>query len=82
MCAGTFFGMLFALNFPITSAWFKAVEGASPAVEWGCKLAVAVVLLGASAVWAATVLPLPKLAYNRCAGDAGPSPMSAGLIHC
>ena len=63
--SGTIFGMVFALNFPMMTAWFNKVESLPPVSEWSAKLLVLAGLVGATAVWATTVLPLPKLQYNR-----------------
>ena len=57
--------MVFALNFPMMTAWFNKVESLPPVSEWSAKLLVLAGLVGATAVWATTVLPLPKLQYNR-----------------
>ncbi|KAG5180755.1 10 TM acyl transferase domain found in Cas1p-domain-containing protein [Tribonema minus] len=60
----TFLGMLFALNFPVTSQWIKKVETLPTRPQWIVKGAVSAALVAAFVWWAATILPQPKLQYN------------------
>ena len=60
----TFLGMLFALNYPITSLWYRKLEAQPPHKEWLGKGIVGVVLLGAFVAWVMGPFQQPKLEYN------------------
>eukprot|EP00514_Thraustochytrium_sp_LLF1b_P008198 CAMPEP_0184536834 /NCGR_PEP_ID=MMETSP0198_2-20121128/16674_1 /TAXON_ID=1112570 /ORGANISM="Thraustochytrium sp., Strain LLF1b" /LENGTH=937 /DNA_ID=CAMNT_0026930049 /DNA_START=75 /DNA_END=2888 /DNA_ORIENTATION=+ len=60
----TFFGMIFALNFPQTTAWLSKVEALPRSKHVLVKVSVGLVLLGLSTWWAVNILPLPKLEFN------------------
>lgn len=61
----TFLGMIFALNYPATSLWVKKVEKLPRFRQWAIKGSAAAVLLAASSVWAAKILPMEKPDYNK-----------------
>jgi hypothetical protein len=60
----TFFGMIFALNFPQAMAWIGKVERLDFVHHALVKSSVGIVLVAASAWWVRDVLPLPKLEFN------------------
>lgn len=60
----TFLGMVFALNFPIVSLWYRKLEARSVRRQWLGKLAVAVGMLSAMYMWVNGPLSLDKIAYN------------------
>lgn len=61
----TFLGMIFALNYPATTLWFKKVEAMPRCREWAIKGSAAAVLVGFTAWWAGNILPMAKLEYNQ-----------------
>jgi len=71
----TFLGMIFALNFPMSSAWLKATESLPPKQQLLTKGIPSMVALGLLGWWAWTVLPLPKLSYNNGNAYLGCVPM-------
>ena len=60
----TFFGMVFALNYPITSLWYRKLEAQPPHKEWLGKGIVGIVILGAFVAWVIGPFQSPKLEYN------------------
>lgn len=61
----TLFGVIFALNYPATALWVQKIETLPVKTMWVVKVSVASMLLLVSALWATTVLPMDKLAYNE-----------------
>ena len=64
----TYFGMLFALNFPSMVKWLRAIEDRAATPRWkelAIKGAIGAVCVAATAVWATTIFPMNKLAYNH-----------------
>lgn len=61
----TFLGMLFALNFPITSLFFRKVEAQPLVYHVAAKAAVGAVLLAATLAWVAGPFQLGKVSYNQ-----------------
>lgn len=61
----TFFGMLFALNFPVYASWITKVEVLSWKKQAVYKSAVGVVFLAGSAWWFQNIFFLPKIQYNE-----------------
>eukprot|EP00051_Salpingoeca_urceolata_P016158 m.213282 g.213282 ORF g.213282 m.213282 type:complete len:939 (-) comp18603_c2_seq1:36-2852(-) len=76
----TLLGMVFALNFPIMTAWFLNTEARSTSAQFLIKGAVAVVLGLVLYFWAAHVFPLPKLEYNSLNAYTGIMPVLAYLF--
>uniref|UniRef100_A0A7S2WUZ9 Cas1p 10 TM acyl transferase domain-containing protein n=1 Tax=Rhizochromulina marina TaxID=1034831 RepID=A0A7S2WUZ9_9STRA len=60
----TFLGMIFALNFPMMTLWFKKVESAPENTRLLIKGAAGAAVLAVGIWWTAVFLPLPKLDYN------------------
>lgn len=61
----TFLGMIFALNYPATAQWMKKVESMPAGRQWAIKGSVAIMLLAASAWWAASILPVSRGIVKR-----------------
>ena len=64
----TYFGMLFALNFPSMVKWLRAIEDRAATPRWkelAIKGAIGAVCVAATTVWATTIFPMNKLAYNH-----------------
>lgn len=61
----TFLGMVFALNFPITSLFFRKVEAQPLVYHIAAKAAMGTVLLAASLAWIAVPFQLGKFDYNQ-----------------
>ncbi|KAI2503830.1 10 TM Acyl Transferase domain found in Cas1p [Fragilaria crotonensis] len=61
----TFLGMIFALNFPITSLFFRKLEAQSLAWEIMAKGAVGLALFGAFWVWLKGPFQQGKVEYNQ-----------------
>lgn len=64
----TYLGMIFALNFPMATAWLKVTEAMPAKTQLLVKGLPALVAIATVVWWSAAVLPLPKLDYN--AGNA------------
>ncbi len=60
----TFFGIIFAANYPITSLWMKKVEEMPTIRQWMVKMTVAVPLFLAFAWWVTGPFSDEKLEYN------------------
>lgn len=61
----TYFGMIFALNFPLATLWLVQVENQSKVVSCVIKVLVGI-LLGMCVVWYySNVFILPKLEFNQ-----------------
>ncbi|GBG24128.1 Protein REDUCED WALL ACETYLATION 1 [Hondaea fermentalgiana] len=60
----TFFGMIFACNFPQSTQWIQIVEALPKHQEWLIKGSTGAVLMAAFWWWATEILPLPKLQFN------------------
>ncbi|CAK9029047.1 Protein REDUCED WALL ACETYLATION 1 [Durusdinium trenchii] len=60
----TFFGMIFACNFPQLTLWMERVESLPTAKHVAVKATVGSVLLGALYWWVTEIFPLPKLHFN------------------
>lgn len=60
----TLLGMVFALNFPIASLYFRSLEAGPARRQWLGKLPVAAALVGSTCVWAAGPFLYDKLRYN------------------
>ena len=64
----TYFGMLFALNFPSMVKWLNGLENrdvTSKRSEYGIKVAISLICIVATMVWATTIFPMKKFAYNH-----------------
>jgi N-acetylneuraminate 9-O-acetyltransferase len=61
----TYLGMIFALNFPITSLWYRKLEAQSTVREVLAKGIVGLALFGLFAWWVAGPFMLGKFAYNQ-----------------
>jgi len=61
----TFLGMLFALNYPITSLWYRKLEAQPRRLEWLGKGIVGVALFGCFLAWVIGPFQRPKFEYNR-----------------
>lgn len=61
----TYLGMIFALNFPITSLWFRKVEAQSFVKEILAKGIVSLALLAAFGLWVTGPFMLEKFDYNQ-----------------
>lgn len=61
----TFLGMIFALNFPITSLFFRKLEAQSLVWQVMAKAAVGLALFGAFWVWLKGPFQQGKLEYNQ-----------------
>jgi hypothetical protein len=61
----TFLGMLFALNFPITSLFFRKLEAQPLHIHVAAKGIMAVVFIGASYWWVTGPFMLDKFDYNQ-----------------
>ena len=60
----TFLGMVFALNFPITSLFYRKLESRGWQQEWLGKGIVGVALLAALALWVSGPFQRSKVEYN------------------
>jgi len=60
----TFFGMIFACNFPQSTLWIRKVEQLPASQEWLIKGTVGAFLMIATFWWASEIFPLPKLEFN------------------
>lgn len=60
----TYFGMIFACNFPQSTQWIQMVESLPKHQEWFIKGSVGATLLGAFWWWATEIFPLDKLQFN------------------
>jgi len=60
----TFFGMIFALNYPITSLFYRKLEAKPFIWQWVGKGAVGAALLAAFIAWVLGPFSQPKLEYN------------------
>lgn len=60
----TFYGMIFALNFPLATLWLKKVEKLPVKQQILVKGVPAVIMCSATVWWATNILPLPKAEYN------------------
>ncbi len=60
----TFFGMLFAANFPITSLFYRKLEALPPLKCWLGKGIIAVGLIGLTSVWIIGPFSQEKFMYN------------------
>jgi hypothetical protein len=76
----TVWGMVFALNMPFLSEWYKQVESFSARREWGIKLSVLGVLVVISAVWVKYVYMQGKTGYNSIHSYYGIIPLLAYLF--
>jgi hypothetical protein len=72
--------MVFALNMPFLSAWYKKVESLSASREWAIKLSVLGVLGAVFAVWVKQVYMQDKIAYNSIHSYYGIIPLIAYLF--
>lgn len=61
----SFFGMIFALNFPYMTTWFAKVEALAWQQQVLIKGAIACVLIAMAKYYFTEIFPLPKLAYNE-----------------
>jgi N-acetylneuraminate 9-O-acetyltransferase len=61
----TFLGMLFALNFPITSLFFRKIEAQAFVYHVAAKAAMGAVLLAATFAWVTGPFQLGKFEYNQ-----------------
>lgn len=61
----TLLGMVFALNFPITSLFFRKIEARPLVLHIAAKTAMGSVLLAATFVWVAGPFQLGKVEYNQ-----------------
>ena len=61
----TFLGMVFALNFPITSLFFRKLEAQPFHLHFAAKAAMGIVLLVASTMWVTGPFQLGKFSYNQ-----------------
>ncbi len=61
----TFFGMIFALNFPITSLFFRKLEAQPWYWEWSAKFTMAVALITATHWWITHPFAQNKFDYNQ-----------------
>ena len=71
----TFLGMLFALNYPITSLFFRKLEGMSPFKCWLGKVSIGFSLLCVFAVWVIGPFSQEKFVYNATNAYFGFIPM-------
>lgn len=61
----TFFGMMFALNFPQATLWMQRVEALTARQQVFVKGVGGLVLGSAFVWWSTEILPLPKLEFNQ-----------------
>ncbi|KAG7338391.1 10 TM acyl transferase domain found in Cas1p-domain containing protein [Nitzschia inconspicua] len=61
----TYLGMIFALNFPITSLFYRKLEAMSPLKEFLGKGAMGAALFAAFAIWASGPFRQEKFDYNQ-----------------
>ena len=61
----TFLGMIFALNFPITSYFIRAVEAQPLLYHVGVKAAMGIIFLSATYAWVTGPFQLNKFDYNQ-----------------
>lgn len=61
----TFLGMVFALNFPITSLFFRKLESQPFHLHFVAKAAMGIILLTASIFWVTGPFQLGKFSYNQ-----------------
>lgn len=71
----TFFGMLFALNFPITSLFYRKLETQPWHIQWPAKGIIAAVAIGATFWWVTGPFDQKKFAYNQTNAYFGWIPM-------
>jgi hypothetical protein len=76
----TVWGMVFALNMPFLSEWYKQVESFSTCREWSIKLTVLGVLGAALAVWVKNIYMSGKSDYNALHSYYGIIPLLAYLF--
>jgi hypothetical protein len=76
----TVWGMVFALNMPFLSEWYKQVESFSTCREWSIKLMVLGVLGAAFAIWVNKVYMSSKNEYNALHSYYGVIPLLAYLF--
>jgi len=60
----TFLGMCFALNYPITSLFYRKLEALPPIKCWTCKGLIALSMIAVCVVWAFGPFAQDKFAYN------------------
>lgn len=61
----TFLGMIFALNFPITSLFYRKLEAQPWYWEWPAKITISVVLLATTYWWVTHPFSQNKFDYNQ-----------------
>jgi hypothetical protein len=61
----TYLGMIFALNFPITSLFYRKLEAMSPLKEWLAKGTMGAALFAAFAAWVSGPFVQGKFDYNQ-----------------
>jgi hypothetical protein len=71
----TFFGMLFAANYPITSLFFRKLEAMSPFKRWLGKGSIGFSLLIVFAIWFVGPFSQEKFVYNATNAYFGFIPM-------
>jgi hypothetical protein len=76
----TVWGMVFALNMPFLSEWYKQIESFSAYREWSIKLSVLGVLGALFAVWVKQVYMQDKTGYNSIHSYYGVIPLMAYLF--
>jgi hypothetical protein len=73
----TYLGMIFALNFPITSLFYRKLEAMSPWREWLAKGAMGASLFAALAIWVNGPFTQGKFDYNQTNAYYGFIPLIA-----
>jgi N-acetylneuraminate 9-O-acetyltransferase len=76
----TFFGMLFALNFPVTSLFFRKLEAQPLVYHVLAKLAMAAGLFTAFWLWVTGPFQLAKVQYNQTNAYFGFIPLVAYIF--
>jgi len=59
------FGMAFAMNYPMSAAWLKAVEKRTAVSQWLIKGGIAAVCAVLMLAWTQSIFSMQKLEYNK-----------------